>query len=61
MRETDDLLIAFLMLAVLALLANTVGVQSLLSPQENRVVFSVDFRLGIGSQTMAIKYHSRME
>ncbi len=61
MRETDDLLIALLMLAVLALLANTVGVQSLLSPQENRVVFSVDFRLGIGSQTMAIKYHSRME
>ncbi len=61
MKRTDDLLIALLMLAVLALLANTIGVRSLPPPQDHGVVFSVDFRLGLGSQTIAIKYHSRIE
>lgn len=57
MKKTDHLLIALLMLAVLALLANTIGVRSLPPPHDNGVVFSVDFRLGLGSQTLAIKYH----
>ncbi len=39
MKRADHLLIALLMLAVLALLANTIGVRSLPPPQDNGVVF----------------------